>query len=141
MLFQVNKKIEILKVIGDESRLRILNLLIKNNEGICVCELMYSLLLHQYRVSKALGILKKAGLLEIDKQGLWVYYKLNMDNSINKDVFKFLSNFLKGNIFKNDEERLNDRLLLRKNNNCVVGILPENELHEIIRAKKNEVNI
>ena len=137
----MNKRIEILKVIGDETRLRILNLLIKNTTGICVCELMYSLLLHQYKASKALGILKKAGLLEIDKQGLWVYYKLNMDNSINKHVFKFLNNFLVGDIFKDDDERLNDRLLLRKNDNCIVGILPENELHEIIRAKKSEVNI
>lgn len=137
----MNKRIEIFKVIADGTRLRMLKLLIRNTAGICVCELMDSLLLPQYKVSKALGILKKAGLLEIDKRGLWVYYKLNMDNSMNKDVFKFLSTFLEGDIFKNDEERLNDRLLLRKNNNCVVGILPENELHEIIRAKKNEVTI
>jgi len=58
-----------------------------------------------------------------------------------KDVFKFLGNFLEGDIFKDDEKRLHDRILLRKNNNCVVGILPENEIHKIIRAKKSEVNI
>lgn len=94
-------------------------------------------MLDQYKVSKALGILKKAGLLTVVKQGLWVYYKLNMDNTINKEVFGFLSAYLEGGIFKDDEERLNDRFLPRKSNNCVIGILSESKLQELIRAKKN----
>lgn len=137
----MNTRTEILRALSDELRMRIINLFIKSGREICVCELMDALKIPQYTVSKALMVLKHAGFFKTEKKGLWVYYKLNVDNSINKEVFNFLSNFLKGEIFEDDEERLNDRLLLRKNNNCVVGILPEKELYEIIRAKKNEVNI
>lgn len=121
------------KALSDETRLRILNLFVKSSKNLCVCELMDALLLPQYTISKALNVLKNAELLIAEKEGTWVYYKLNKDNSENKSLFAFLKNYLSNEIFVEDELRLNDRLLLREGNKCVVGIIPEKKLSKLIK--------
>lgn len=132
---------EIFKALSDEVRLRILNLFIKSGRNICVCELMNAMKLPQYTVSKALNVLKASGLVIYEKKGLWVYYRLNNDNPDNSELFDFLNQFLNNVIFKEDMERLNDRFLLRENDNCIVGIIHETIFDEIIRAKKKQINI
>jgi ArsR family transcriptional regulator len=71
-------KIErILKALADRSRLRIVNMLAE--KSLCVCELTETLKLSQSTVSGHLKILKDAGLLEDEKDGLWVEYRLCRD--------------------------------------------------------------
>ncbi|MGB9664053.1 MAG: ArsR/SmtB family transcription factor [Ignavibacteria bacterium] len=123
------------KALSDETRLRIINLFIKSGEKLCVCELMDALKIPQYAVSKALTVLKNADLLSWNKEGTWVYYHLNTSNQENKKLFAFLKNFLQDKTFFEDEERLNQRLILRENNRCVIGIIPENKLYKLIREK------
>ena len=131
----MDKKIEIFKALSDEIRVRILNLFIKNDREICVCELIDALKLPQYTISKALNILKSAGLFTTEKKGLWVYYQLNIDDSVNKSLFDFLKDFLNAEILFEDEARLRNRLLLRKNDKCVVGTIPEEDLLRMIKEK------
>jgi len=59
--------IQALKALGEETRLRILHLLMK--EPLSVNELAARLGASQYNVSKHLRVLREAGLLEIQKQG------------------------------------------------------------------------
>lgn len=115
---------KIFKALSDETRLRIINLFIKSQEKICVCELMDALQLPQYTISKALSILRSAGLLIFEKDGLWTYYKLNPTKN-NILLFDFLRDFLSNDLMKEDEKRLMQRLNLRENNRCVIGIIPE----------------
>ena len=125
---------KIFKALSDETRLRIINLFIKSNQQICVCELMDALKLPQYTISKALGVLKNSGLLIYEKEGLWAYYKLNKPKA-NLLLFNFLEQYLLDDVMKEDEKRLEQRLLLRENNRCVIGIVSENKLKKIIKEK------
>jgi DNA-binding transcriptional ArsR family regulator len=123
------------KALSDETRLRIINLFIKSRKNLCVCELMDALRLPQYSISKALIVLKGTEFLISKKEGTWVYYELNKEQSNNLLLFKFLEKYLDKKIFQDDEKRLNQRLLLRKNDKCVVGIIPEKELFKRIKEK------
>lgn len=131
----MEKTVEKFKALSDETRLRILNLFIKSGQNLCVCELMDALQLPQYAISKALNILKNADLFTTEKEGTWVYYQLNKNDQQNINLFNFLKNFLSTELFSDDEKRLNDRLILRENDKCVVGIIPEEDLLKLIKEK------
>lgn len=62
------------RAFADETRLRILHLLMKGE--ICVCDIMGVLQAPQPRVSRHLGYLKRAGLVVDRKDGLWRRYSL-----------------------------------------------------------------
>ncbi len=64
----------VLKVLGDRTRLRILGLLLQGE--ICVCDIHETLKVPQPKVSRHLAVLRKAGLVETRRQGLWVQYRL-----------------------------------------------------------------
>jgi len=128
-------KINAIRALADETRLRIINLFIKSEHILCVCELMDALKIPQYAVSKALTIIKNAELLIAEKKGTWVYYGINKSTVQNRNLFAFLKNYLNNEIFSEDEKRLNDRLLLRELDKCVVGIIPEIDLLKMIKQK------
>jgi len=69
------KLVKILKVLGDETRIRILNLL-KNSE-LCVCEITYTLGATQSNISKHLAKLSDADLVVSSKKQQWISYKIN----------------------------------------------------------------
>ena len=62
------------RALGDETRLRIVALL--SHGELCVCHLERALGLSQPGVSRALGVLRSAGVVEGRRNGTWVYYKL-----------------------------------------------------------------
>ena len=66
---------QLLKALADPVRLRILHLLLDQDE-ICVCHLHESLQLAQPTVSRHLAYLRKHGLVAARKDGQWVYYRL-----------------------------------------------------------------
>ncbi|MCH8842519.1 MAG: metalloregulator ArsR/SmtB family transcription factor [SAR324 cluster bacterium] len=63
-----------LKLLGDETRLRILRLVAR--EPVNVSELTSILGLAQSGISRHLGLLRKAGLVEERREGVWAYYQL-----------------------------------------------------------------
>lgn len=65
----------ILGTVGDSNRIKILLLLSKRQ--MCVCELESALGLPQPTVSHHLGLLEQADLLQRNKRGRWVFYKVN----------------------------------------------------------------
>ncbi|OCX42531.1 transcriptional regulator [Campylobacter ornithocola] len=78
--------------INDESRILILAFLQKHGK-LCVCDLQSSLNMSQSRISRHLKILKEANFLEVDRQGVWVYYGIKEDLSIFcKDMLKNINN-------------------------------------------------
>ncbi len=62
------------KALGDETRLRIFRVLARTGERLCVCELEAVLGKPQYAVSRALGILRKAELVDEERDGRLVKY-------------------------------------------------------------------
>ncbi|OGO77125.1 MAG: transcriptional regulator [Clostridiales bacterium GWB2_37_7] len=67
--------VQVIKVLGDENRLRILNLL-KYGE-LCVCEIERLLDTNQSNTSRHLNKLTLANLICYEKRALYVYYKIN----------------------------------------------------------------
>jgi ArsR family transcriptional regulator len=46
---------------------------------ICVCHLEEALQYKQPRISKHLGTLRKAGLVQSRREGTWIYYEVNQE--------------------------------------------------------------
>jgi ArsR family transcriptional regulator len=65
------------RVIADPARLRVLGLIAAYpGQEACVCYLTEPLGLSQPTVSHHLKVLHEAGLLERERRGKWVYYRL-----------------------------------------------------------------
>lgn len=60
------------KVLGDRTRLRLLNLM--NGQEICVCFLVEILGLPQPKISRHLACLRQAGLVTVRREGKWMHY-------------------------------------------------------------------
>lgn len=70
----MKKTAHLFKALSDETRLRILALLVQGE--LCVCDLMATLDLPQSTVSRHLAYLRNAALVEDRRQGVWMYYRL-----------------------------------------------------------------
>jgi ArsR family transcriptional regulator, arsenate/arsenite/antimonite-responsive transcriptional repressor len=63
-----------LKALADPTRLRMLELLARNDTPICVCEITSQFALHQPTISHHLRLLREAGLVDCERRGVWAYY-------------------------------------------------------------------
>ena len=63
------------KALADETRLRILALLLEDE--LCVCEIIAALELPQSTTSRHLAYLRNSGWVKDRRQGVWMYYRLN----------------------------------------------------------------
>ena len=71
---QVDALATLFQALGDPTRLRILGLLLTGE--VCVCHIHESLKIPQPKASRHLAYLRRAGLVETRREGLWVYYRL-----------------------------------------------------------------
>ena len=62
------------KALADATRLRILGLLLTGE--VCVCHIHESLKIPQPKASRHLAYLRRAGLVETRRDGLWMHYRL-----------------------------------------------------------------
>lgn len=65
---------KVAKALADPVRVQLLDVLRKHAGRVCVCELVPLFEVSQPTVSHHLKVLRDAGLVESEKQGLWVYY-------------------------------------------------------------------
>ena len=67
----------LLKALADPVRLRLLSLVASHQDGeACICELNDAFELSQPTISHHMKVLHEAGLVDRDKRGVWVYYKV-----------------------------------------------------------------
>jgi ArsR family transcriptional regulator, arsenate/arsenite/antimonite-responsive transcriptional repressor len=64
------------KVLGDPARLRLLSLIAATPGGACTCDLVAPVGRSQPTVSHHLKALRQAGLIEGEKVGTWVWYRV-----------------------------------------------------------------
>lgn len=98
--------LDMLKALGDETRLRIINLLMENE--LCVCELETILLVSQPNISRHLQKLKQSGLITSKRDGQWIHYLI--DPGISKDTKALLESLIVlleefGVLYQRDRER------------------------------------
>ncbi|WP_461204862.1 ArsR/SmtB family transcription factor [Clostridium sp. DL1XJH146] len=96
---------EIFKTLGDENRLRILNLLM--HDELCVCEIEVILQITQSNASRHLSKLKRIDIISSSKDAQWIHYKTSEEfKKQNKLIFQYLEEkFFVNKLFLNDLER------------------------------------
>ncbi len=82
--------VEILKALGDETRVRILHLI--QEKPLCVCEIQEVLKISQSNTSRHLIKLKNAKLIRGEKKAQWVYYSLDRETF---QTYSFLDELLR----------------------------------------------
>jgi ArsR family transcriptional regulator len=99
--------IKVYKTLSDESRLRVLNLLLERE--CCVCEVMQTLEISQSKASRILSALYGVGFLKLRKDGLWSLYSFDWEGmEVHlKDILEATRRAFEGNKqMKIDRERL-----------------------------------
>ena len=68
---------QVFKALGDPVRLRLVSLIGAHQGGeVCVCELATAFDLTQPTISHHLKVLREAGIVDCERRGTWVYYRL-----------------------------------------------------------------
>lgn len=109
----------IFKALGDETRLRIMALLL-NDQELCVCDIMAALDLPQSTVSRHLSYLRNAGLVDDRRHGVWMYYKINRERLQHAaTLFDLLAKMLFAlNQTARDQRNLKKHLAAKEKNTC-----------------------
>jgi ArsR family transcriptional regulator len=97
--------LNIFKALGDENRVRIVLMLMMR--PLCVCEITEVLNIALSTISAHLKLLKNAGVIEDEKDGRWVIYRLAKDNEFFNDLLHLLEERL-----QNDEKVIRDRKII-----------------------------
>ena len=101
--------VKVYKALSDESRLRVLNLVLERE--CCVCEVMQALEISQSKASRILSTLYDVGFLKLHKEGLWSLYSIDWDgmDAYLKDILEATRE-----AFKSNKQMEMDRVRLRK---------------------------
>ena len=90
--------------LADPTRLRILSLL--GDDEVCVCHLHASLAVPQPTASRHLAYLRKSGLVEARRDGVWMHYRLaRIDNPVVAAVITAALHALTHTVISGKDER------------------------------------
>jgi len=111
LILMVKDTAQIFKALSDETRLRIMALLVAGGE-LCVCDIMAALQLPQSTVSRHLSYLRNTGLVNDRRQGIWMYYQVNQQSGQDlSGLFAVLKDMLAGrDRVEEDRQRLVEHL-------------------------------
>ena len=74
---QAEQVAPVLKALADPVRLRLMSLVASHEGGeACICDLNDAFDLSQPTISHHMKVLHEAGLVDRDKRGVWVYYRI-----------------------------------------------------------------
>jgi len=90
------REAELFKAMADPYRLRIMATLSRTKHEVCVCDFTEAFPLKQPAVSHHLGVLRDAGIVECERRGTWVYYRLADD--LSQRLEAALSDIISGRI-------------------------------------------
>jgi ArsR family transcriptional regulator len=91
--------------LSDETRLRLLSLM-KGRE-VCVCHLQGVLRTNQPKISRHLAYLRRAGLVEMRRDGKWRHYRLKeMDGDLEKILSRTMAYLERQPRIEKDRDRL-----------------------------------
>ena len=110
-----------LEAMTDPTRLRLLRLL--RRQELCVCELVDTLRMPQYKISRHLRNLRAVGLVEARRDGRWMHYRLGR-RGVQARLLQDLLEVLCGHVDttplgKQDDSNLQRRLAAGKAGRCL----------------------
>jgi ArsR family transcriptional regulator len=91
----MDKTLSIFKSISDKNRLRIFSVLLVHDE-LCACQITEFLKVAGATASRHLSLMVTAGVLKNRKQGRWIYFRLNKDDSSLKQLSVWVKQNLEG---------------------------------------------
>jgi len=126
----------VFKALSDDSRLRIINLLFYSGE-LCVCDIQEVMGFTQTKVSRHLAYLRKAGLVDDRKKGLWMLYSIARPRDAEqRKILEFLSSLLSSNeVARRDAERLAGRI--RKGCCATFSVVNPGSVPAILELNRN----
>ena len=134
----MEKRIEsmatLFQALGDPTRLRIIGLLLGGE--VCVCDIHESLRITQPKASRHLAYLRRAGLVETRREGLWVHYRLAaIDDAVLDPVRQAVAHAL-GHLksIRQDGERL------QKDTGCCAPDLPRTPVFACCTPQGNKAS-
>jgi ArsR family transcriptional regulator len=65
-----------LKALGDETRLTLVLTLLNASDAVCACNLVPAAGVGQATVSHHLRVLREAGLVAVERRGIWAHYSI-----------------------------------------------------------------
>ena len=71
--------VEVLKALAEPTRLSMVATLRKHGDPVCICDLVSVFALSQPTISHHMAVLRNAGLVTVEKRGLWGFYSLSPD--------------------------------------------------------------
>ncbi|MCE3265972.1 MAG: transcriptional regulator, ArsR family [Solirubrobacterales bacterium] len=77
---QAERMSAVAKALGDPIRMQLVDVLRKNAGRVCVCELVPLFDLSQPTISHHLKVLREAGIVGSEREGLWAYYFVHADS-------------------------------------------------------------
>jgi len=110
------------KALADATRLRILGLLLTGE--VCVCHIHESLRIPQPKASRHLAYLRKAGLVQARREGLWMHYRIA---ELPDPVLQALTDTLHHALTHLDAVQ-NDAVRLQKKTGCCLPVHESREL-------------
>ena len=111
--------LNITKALSDENRVRALMMLAGGE--LCVCQIIEMLGLAPSTVSKHMSILRQSGLVQVRKQGRWMYYGLAGKDApvqIKQAIDWVISNTTNDLKIQQDKKRLQKLLTIDKEELC-----------------------
>jgi len=84
--------LEVLKILADTTRLRLLRILRQGD--FTVQDLMQALNMGQSRISRHLILMNEVGLLKVEKQGTWRYYRLAPESRFFQKIWPIIEEHL-----------------------------------------------
>jgi ArsR family transcriptional regulator len=121
----------VFKALSDESRLRIINILVHSGE-LCVCDIEAIMSFTQTKVSRHLSYLKRAGLVDDRRQGLWMLYSIaKPKNEDHRQLLECVAEILKSNpVAMRDARRLTANI--RKGCCATVSVVKPKQIPVIV---------
>jgi len=113
--------VKVYKSLSDESRLRMLNLILQRE--CCVCEVMQAMEISQSKASRGLSALYDAGFIKLKRDGLWALYSIDREGikGYRSQLVEAAEEALKDNkIAALDKERL--KKAKRVSARCISGL-------------------
>jgi ArsR family transcriptional regulator len=119
MTRQMSDLERLFRALGDATRLRILGLLLTGE--VCVCHIHESLRIPQPKASRHLAYLRRAGLVETRKDGLWVHYRL----AVSSDPLVRIIQQAVANALRHADAVQRDADRLEKRTGCCLPVVGE----------------
>ncbi len=113
----MKKTTKLFKALSDETRLRILKML--EGRPLCVCEIQYVLKGSQPNVSHHLKTLSEAGLVDSERDGLWISYRITKtpETPLHATLLSLLRRTL-----KEDERVKKDKVIVKSVNRIDIAL-------------------